>query len=708
MRNVGGLILAVLAAAAPAAESIWWVSPQGRDEDPGTKAQPFATPARALAALRTKPAGQKAIVIMTAGTWYLDEPLTFTAVEGGTAAAPVIWRSATPGVARLVGGRRVDGKVLSPVTDPAVLERLPEAARGKVLGVDLERLGLPPVPAPTKAFAGTGALPALYEGDDLLPVARWPNEGFVTIEQVLDSGLEPKPHGGAFRAREDRLAAWTRAAPAEGWWMEGYWRVPWALDGVPVASIAPAERTITLAAPVGSGIGSKYSPLKDGTRQGDGKERYRVRNLIEELDEPGEWVLTSTPARLLVWPRGGSDARLTLVSGKSATVEVRDAAYLRLQGLAIAGGMAGAVRIQGGEEVALEGCRIRATPGVGIEVRGGRNHLVQSCEVAEVGAAAISDEGGNRETLTSGGHRLINNHLHHVGQIRRVVSAIDLRGVGAVVANNLIHDSPYGGITFGGNDHRIERNEIHNIGLEGGDLGGIYTGADWTSWGNLIRHNLIHHSRTANGVYLDDGDSGDEVVGNVFYRLACGPFIGGGSHNRIHGNVVLDCKVGIHLDDRGVGRRYGAADSGQRRKAEQLKITEALWSERYPELKAWYTTEDLGLPTGNLLENNVLARCGKGVDNRSSKPNKPRFVVNNTKEVADNPGYKAPEQLDFTRLPGVDLPDIPMATIGLQRDGWRPKLPTDAETGRLTPRKAALDFDSNTDVEATNKAAGGK
>ena len=47
----------------------------------------------------------------------------------------------------------------------------------------------------------------------------------------------------------------------------------------------------------------------------------------------------------------------------------------------------------------------------------------------------------------------------------------------------------------------------------------------------MVRYNFVHHSPAANGVYMDDGDSGDTVFGNVFYKTASGAFIGGGHDN---------------------------------------------------------------------------------------------------------------------------------------------------------------------------------
>ena len=74
------------------------------------------------------------------------------------------------------------------------------------------------------------------------------------------------------------------------------------------------------------------------------------------------------------------------------------------------------------------------------------------------------------------------------------------------------------GIVYGGNDNIFEYNEIYRVGLGSSDLGCFYTNAGWTSRGNIIRYNLVHHSMNANAFYVDDGDAGDTFINNVAYK----------------------------------------------------------------------------------------------------------------------------------------------------------------------------------------------
>ena len=45
---------------------------------------------------------------------------------------------------------------------------------------------------------------------------------------------------------------------------------------------------------------------------------------------------------------------------------------------------------------------------------------------------------------------------------------------------------------YGGNEHLFELNEVYRVVMETGDAGAFYTGRDWTTQGNVLRHNFIH------------------------------------------------------------------------------------------------------------------------------------------------------------------------------------------------------------------------
>lgn len=252
---------------------------------------------------------------------------------------------------------------------------------------------------------------------------------------------------------------------------------------------------------------------------------------------------------------------------------------------------------------------------------------------------------------------------------------------GAVVTHNLIHDSPHAAITYGGNDHRIEFNEVHDFLIESDDLGGLYTNNGWCSYGNVLRYNFIHHTGHALGIYLDDGDSGDTLEGNVMYCMGTGAAVGGGHDNVLRNNVAIDCPGGFGIDARGVGRKYDQ-DSGMLRDYRQLNPVNPPWSTRFPTLPTLLANNP-GLPLGCVLERNVVIGTDKAAELRG-KPDHFKVVTlkDNAALTREDMGFKDAAQMDFRmeadapvfqKVPGFTA--LPFAQMGLYLDAYRERLP---------------------------------
>ncbi len=282
-----------------------YVSPDGDDSHPGTLQEPLATLEKARDLIRQHKDSRPVTVHQRAGTYLLRESLTFQAEDSGTETAPIVYRAYQNETVRLAGGRVVAAGDFQPVFDAKILARLDPAARGKVLELDLAKLGIRHAGPPPDMFEGTGGLLELYVNNRRMPLSRWPNDGYTAMQEVVDGGaVGVNSHGGAFLYRGDRPARWVEALP-EGIWIAGFWRVPWVLQAVHIKSIDVDRHMITQAVGVPGGIGSKYSPEVNGTRRGDGKEPWYATNLLEEIDQPGEWCMT----RMSTWSDQIADSR---------------------------------------------------------------------------------------------------------------------------------------------------------------------------------------------------------------------------------------------------------------------------------------------------------------------------------------------------------------------------------------------------------------
>jgi len=102
------LTVLTLAATWQAQAADFYISPIGKDDNPGTRAAPFQTLVAARDAARAF-VGKEAVTIHVAdGIYYLAEKLALTSQDSGTTKHPVTWRAVNEGKAVLSGGRKLN------------------------------------------------------------------------------------------------------------------------------------------------------------------------------------------------------------------------------------------------------------------------------------------------------------------------------------------------------------------------------------------------------------------------------------------------------------------------------------------------------------------------------------------------------------------------------------------------------------------------
>ena len=615
---------------------------------------PFATLTRAQQAIRSlkqakgMPSGGVEVVIQ-GGIYQVDRTLEFTQEDSGTVAAPVVYRAPRGQEVRLVGGKVVAGFQL--VSDPAVLSRLDESARGKVWQADLRARGL------TDYGAAGGNGLELFFGDRPMPLSRWPNEGFVKLVKALGTtpvdvrGTKGRVEG-IFTYEGDRPSRWTGEKDA---WVHGYWFWDWADQRHKVQAIDVANRSIAVAPPYHS-----Y-----GYRE---EQWFYAYNLLSEIDRPGEWYLERETGILYFWPPAPLSNSLAVVSVLPTLVNMLEVSHVTLRGLTFEATRGTAITISGGAGCRVVGCTIRNVGSAAVEISGGADHGVVGCDVYQCGAGGLSLSGGDRTKLSAAGHFADNNHIHHYGRWRPMYSAgIGLYGVGNRATHNLIDNAPHQAISFGGNDHQIEFNEIHSVCHESNDAGAIYAGRDWTMRGTVIRNNYLHditgfEGRGCVGVYLDDMYCGTEIKGNLFYRVTSAAFIGGGRDCTIENNIFVDCSPAVHIDARALGWAKYHADEWVKEGESKgtlsgIDYRQPPYRDRYPKLPS-ILAEDPWAPRGNLVVRNICVG-GKWDDIESRA--RPLVIVENNLLDTD------PRFVDASRQDFQLRPDSPAFRLGFQR-----------------------------------------
>ncbi len=294
------IVLSALLTSSPARMELF-VSPSGSDQNPGTREKPFRSLERARIGLRDLrkeaelPAGGAAVIIGE-GIYRLSSTFRLDSADGGTPERPVTYSA--EGSVRITGGKEVPPGAFHPVADRHVLRRLPPVARGNVMEADLKRLGVTDYGRHRQFGHGLPVVAApmeLFWNDTVLQLARYPNSGAVLMGDVVDTGSIPRigdytNRPGAFRYTDPRHARWAGASDV---WFQGFFHHGFADDKILVASIDTVRRVVRFASPHMYGLGS-----------GQNFNQYVALNLLEELDEPGEWYVDRSTGRVYVWPPG--------------------------------------------------------------------------------------------------------------------------------------------------------------------------------------------------------------------------------------------------------------------------------------------------------------------------------------------------------------------------------------------------------------------
>ena len=587
-----------------------WVAPDGRDDQPGTKSQPLASLEGARDRLRDLrqdhplPRGGVTI-LLRGGVYHRRQTFELTAQDSGTVRSPITYRNEPGETVILSGGVPIEFERLA---DPAVLDRLGPVARASVKVAHLADHGITDYGSLASRGFGRPVVPAhleLFFDGQPMTLARWPNAGqWATIARVPPETAQDDDHGrsigalaSGFHVDSDRPFRWQ---PSGRVWVHGYWAWDWANSYERVEAFDAARRHLRTAAPHGL-----Y-----GFRPG---QRFYFLNVLEELDTPGEYYVDESTGRLYFWePLTTPPGRAVVSVLATPFVRFNQAAHLTWQGLSLEAGRSHGMEIRDGQNVRIMGCRLRNLGNHAIVIAGGEHHEVLSCDILDTGDGGVVASGGDRQTLEPGRHLIENNWFQRQGRWSKCyVPAIQLQGVGLIARHNLIHDHPHCAILFGGNDHRIEFNEIHRVALETGDVGAIYTGRDWTYRGNRIVHNYIHETGGVGmgsmGVYLDDCVSGTEVYGNVFRKVTRAVFIGGGRDHRVENNVFIDCNPAVAVDGRGLDPSPVWSNMVAKTMRQRLEsVPGPLYRARYPALNDLdpHYLAGRGVPP----ENNVVRR----------------------------------------------------------------------------------------------------
>ncbi len=688
----------------------FYVSPDGNDSNPGTKNSPVSSLSRItdriekLIEVRGLPAGGITVNI-SPGTYFYKNTLVLDSGISGGENAPVVFKTAGEGKAVFDGGKKIETVSAVKVSSESEKARLNKNALGSIYCIEIQDRELRTLLSKNNANLS-------YNGQ-MMNIAKWPNVGFAHIDKIIEEGAvyahgrtkgDPpkyspdKPIGGVFTIRSKDVGQWAREyETAQKAQVVGYLSNDWYKQTHRIANIEQGKIKLL-----------EYSRYGINNREKIPR-RLVVKNLLCELDSPGEFYYDDNKSKLYFMPFDNDvkQSELTLWAG-AGFAEITGTKNIRFENIVVQGVSQGKTvfSIQNSSNIELAGCVIRNSSRPGVWIIGGKNCGLRSCDLYDLPSHLLLN-GGNVRQLTPAGHYAVNCHFTQV-QASDFYGRITVKGVGQIFKNNLIHNFNGQIMVVGDNEHVVEYNEFFNIGIEEGDGGCIYSGAQMWSWGNVYRHNFLHHlmcipqAHPRGGIYPDDHDAGDTITENIFYKAAHRSILmNNGAGHTVTENIFLNGYIGIYNTYAFSQKSYEYIeryDSGELKRGDKMDHiwrTEQVvgekgwnnepWKTKYPLFAKIMNQEKMRFwPIECVVKDNLF--YGNVYDMQLRTGWKPEDVIDMREyELIETSGNKTismdvfngPEQMDFTYKAGSakSMPDIQFNRIGLYKDEYRPNPP---------------------------------
>lgn len=574
---------------------VYYVAPNGNDDNPGTKTKPFATISRARDAARAinQQMTGEIMVMIRQGDYYLTEPIRLDERDSGMNGFTVQYCNAPGETPTLYGGTRLTAW---------------EAYNETIY----------------RAHVGTGFAPYnLIENGRRATMARYPKTGYLKAE--ARGGDRTVLNKFTFAANDLPQFTW-RGAQVFSWPGSSSWN--WMSSTLPITDVDFTKRIISVQ-PIEHQHGREWAVASRGTR-------YFIQNALEFLNEPGEFCYDAEAGMLYYRPRATPITRQQIVAPTVARIfDIRGASptslvhNIRIVGLTLnmtnapqsiplpsIGGVNGepdvnchgAIQLEQATNITISGNKIlnAGLHGVLLRYAASGNTIANNwIEAAgfngiylygymrtEGGFASLDDAYVNKHNT------ITNNFVYDCGRAVGHGSGIQLfmSGENSITHNRIQHMPRYG-ISFKGDKYEsmpkvvygeavtqenhqrfnlctknvIAYNDIADVVLDSDDAGAVE--GFGTGVGNYVHHNRLHDYAAQNpsaivyGFMTDDDTDHYIYEHNLVYNWAGkDPFYLGGSPNaEMKDNYRLDTEqeardqavhLGIKWSDIGLTRDF--------------------------------------------------------------------------------------------------------------------------------------------------------
>ncbi len=456
-----------------------YLSPDGDDKNDGSITRPVFSFDKAFKIIKKNKKG-KSEIILRGGTYYLNKSIEIINQKNIS-----------------IQAFKNENVILSGGMDLDITKI--KKYKNEIYSYDLKENGIDNYGNIRPFGFGKLSIPTtmeVFQNNEPMHLARYPNDTTLAMGPIVETGSIPRNgdfsgKGGIFEYHDQKIATWKNEMDV---WLRGYFQHGYAEDIVQLKTIDSKNNLLETIHPSHYGFG-----------HGKEWQQYFAFNIFSELDAKNEFYIDRKKG-ILYFFKTENIEKLQVSILEDPIISIEDSEYIEIKNIIFENSRGLGIFAQNHEHCKIKHCTFRNLGSYAIWtgkkylrsneqiienmffgknaenkttrnplfLNGGKNNLIQNCEIHNTGAGGIYLSGGNRKDLSPGNNVVSNCHIHHYNRIEKSYRpGIEITGVGNKIEHCHIHHSPHMAIFLRGNDHIIEKNDIHDVCMEIDDGGSI-------------------------------------------------------------------------------------------------------------------------------------------------------------------------------------------------------------------------------------------